>query len=340
MAYAADSFAPFDGTPASEDQWRQFMRRGNISGVVRNQGSELQVFGDSTGKQVKLKLGEVWIESHWGQNATVDKPLTITDNTSGSARLDLVVARCDFNANTIEWDVLAGTPSGTPVVPAVTRNSAKYELPLAVVSVSNGFSTITAGDVSDARQWGGPPVATVTDDFNQWGDRISSCPRNNISSTSSLTNGQLYVARMASIGEQTCTKIRMCPSTLPSGGTTAVRIFRGFQQNRLTTFVDATTAAFLYGGSVDTVHESAIPTTTFRAGEVIVVAVLGLSTTTAASLITNAVTWSGGNSNTFLNVQSSNVTTAFKAAASMPSSLNLLDGTWNLRDRIFWSALA
>lgn len=341
MAAAMDSYAPFDsgaGSSVTEDGWRSMQRRISIAGVVRGQGSEMLPFGDSTGMQVKIPSGEVQIESHWGA-ITSTKTHAITSNSSGSTRYDLVVARANWTTNVVEFDVLAGTP-GAGTAPAVTRNTAQWEIPLAVVTVVNGAVTIAAADVKDARQWGGPPVMTTTDDFNYWGDRISSCSRYNVSSTNSLTNGQMYVARMTSLGEQTCTKIRLCPSTLPVGGTTTVRIFKGYRQDQLTSIVDPTTSTFLYGGSVDTVHESAIPSTTFRAGEVIVVAVLGLSTSTSASLITNAVTWSAGNASTFLNVQSANLATAFKAAGAMPSSLNLLDGSWNLRDRVFWSALA
>jgi hypothetical protein len=320
MATAMDEYAPFDsgaGSSVTEDGWRAMQRRISIAGVVRGQASEMLPFGDSTGMQVKIPAGEVQIESHWGK-LTATRTHAVTSNASGSTRYDLVVARANWTTNVVEFDVLAGTP-GAGQAPAVTRNTAQWEIPLAVVTVVNGAVTIAAADVKDARQWGGPPVMTTTDDFNYWGDRISSCSRYNIAGASTLTAGQLFIARMTSLGDQTCTKLRLCPSM---------------------TTIDPTTSTFLYGGSVDTVHESTIPTTTFRAGEVIVVAVLGLSTSTAGVLITNAVTWSAGNSNTFLNVQSSNLTTAFKAAASMPTSLNLLDGSWNLRDRVFWSALA
>jgi len=38
--------------------------------------------------------------------------------------------------------VLAGTPGGSPVAPTLTRNTTVWELSLAQISVSNGFSTI------------------------------------------------------------------------------------------------------------------------------------------------------------------------------------------------------
>ncbi|HWD82815.1 MAG TPA: hypothetical protein VG497_28135, partial [Kribbella sp.] len=184
-------------------------------------------------------------------------------------------------------------------------------------------------------------VITNTDDFLLFGDRISTCSRYNVAGNSAVTNGLVYVSRLHSPGEQTVSQLRMLCSTLPVGGTTTVRIFRGSRPDQLTSFVDPTTSTFLYGGSVDTVHSSAIPSTTFRTGEVIAIAVFGTGTTTAASIITNAVTWAGGNSSSFLNPSASTtVTSAFKSTGSMPSSINLLDGSWTLRDRVFWAALA
>lgn len=331
-----DSFAPFDGQTVNEDQWRGMQRRITVAGVVRNQAGELSCFGNSTGMFVQVNSGEVQIESHWGQ-VTSQKSLPVTSNATGSTRLDLVVARADFTANTVELDVLVGTT----VTPSVTRNSAKWEIPLAVVSVTNGAVTIAAADVKDARQWGGPPVATVSDDFLLFKDKISSTGRYSVTTENAVTNGFLYVARMHSLGDQSVGTVRLCPSVLPVGGTTTVRIFRGFRQDRLTTFIDPTTSTFLYGGGAGVVHESGFPTATLRAGETIVVAVLGLATSTAATLATTAVTLTSG-ATAFLNPDSlSTVTTALKGGvASMPTTLNLLDGTWTLRDRVFWSALS
>lgn len=329
---------PFDNQSVPEDGWRAMQRRTNVSGVVRNQANEMRTFGDSTGMQVKVDTGECWIESYWG-GTTAITPLSINSNVSGSLRYDVAIARADWTNNVVNLDILQGTPGSTP--PAPTRNSSLWEIPLAVVKVANGAVTINPADVLDARQWAGPPVSTGPDDFLLFGDRISTCSRFNVSATNALINTNLYVSRMHNLGEPTCSTIRLLPSTLPVAGTTQVRIFKGPRMDQLNTVIDPTTSTFLYGGSADTIHSSAIPQTTFRAGEAIVVAVLGLSTTTAAQLVTNAVVWSGGNPSAFLNPSTTTtMTTAFKTAASMPSTLNLLDGSWTIRDRVFWAALA
>lgn len=342
MATAMNAYAPFDSGPGSnvtEDGWRAMMRRGNISGVVKGSGSEMLPFGDSSGMQVKVPTGEVVIEGYWGQITSVTPfALSIAANGSGSTRFDLVVARAHWGNNVVEVDVITGTPGSS--VPGVTRDSVRWEIPLAVVTVVNGAATIAAADVADARQWGGPPVTTVTDDFLWWGDKVSSCSRFNVTGDNAVTNGNLYVVRLHSLGEQTCDTIKLCPTVLPVGGTTTVRIFRGYRQDRLTSFIDPTTSTFLYGGTAGQAHSSAFPATTFRAGETIVIAVAGASTTTAANLASNAVTFTG-NASLFLNPNASigPMTTAFKTAA-MPTTLNLFDGSWTRRDRVFWAALA
>lgn len=327
---------PFDGQSVTEDGWRAMQRRTNVSGVVRNQANEMRPFGDSTGMVMKIDTGECWIESYWGGNTAIT-PLSITNNSSGSTRYDVAIARANWTTNEVNLDILVGSPGP----PQPTRNSSLWEIPLAVIKVGNGVSTINAADVLDARQWAGPPVSTGPDDFLLFGDRISTCSRFNVSATNALTNTNLYVSRMHNLGEPTCSTIRLLPSTLPVAGTTQVRIFKGPRMDQLNTVIDPTTSTFLYGGSADTIHSSAIPQTTCRAGEAIVVAVLGLSTTTAAQLVTNAVTWPAGNASNFLNPSTtSTMTTAFKTVGSMPSSLNLLDGSWTVRDRVFWAALA
>src|SRR5690242_6633787 len=207
MAASMDSYAPFDsgaGSNVTEDGWRAMMRRGNISGVVKGQGSELLPFGDSSGMQVKVPTGEAVIEGYWGQVAST-KTLPISSNSSGSTRLDLVVARAHWGNNVVEVDVITGTPGSG--VPGVTRDSVRWEIPLAVVTVANGAATISAANVTDARQWGGPPVTTVTDDFLWWGDKISSCSRFNVTGDNAVTNNNLYVVRMHSLGEKTVSLI-------------------------------------------------------------------------------------------------------------------------------------
>jgi hypothetical protein len=153
VAISFTNFAPFDAGPGAdvqEDQWRRFMRHMMASGVISGQGSELDVYADSTGMQVKIPPGEVWIRGHWGEFATEQAYGIATAPTgAGETRIDRVIARADFGRDLIEADVLTGTATtGTPTPPALTQTSLMWEIPIKQVTVAAGVITIAAGDVT------------------------------------------------------------------------------------------------------------------------------------------------------------------------------------------------
>lgn len=157
MAVLLDQYLPFDSGPggnAQEAQWREMMKHmlGSAAGVIRGFANSFNSFGDSSGMQVKVDTGECFMRGHFGKSTAI-KVLPIAANSSGSARKDRVVLRTDFVGNEIEVDVLTGTPSGSPVAPAVTQNSSIWETSLAVVDVANGAVTITSGNVVDNRTY-------------------------------------------------------------------------------------------------------------------------------------------------------------------------------------------
>jgi hypothetical protein len=215
-----------------------------------------------------------------------------------------------------------------------------WEIPLALVNVPAAASTIAAGNVLDARQMGGPPTPTTTDDYVLYGDKISACRRLEVTDTSLHNDGTVYYTRMHSLTSQTCSKIHMFPTTLAVGGTVAVRIFHGYRWDFLTDYVDMTTTTFTYAGSgaVNTVHEGVFPATTFRSGEVVVVCYRYAGGTTTPSVATSAP----GATITIAPLITPPATpvTGFKVGAAMPTSLNLTDGSWSQRNRVFWAALA
>lgn len=156
MATTLDQYYPYDagnGANVTEDDWRNFMGGISQSGVVVARANELATTGDSTGMQVKIATGAVWLDGQYGENDSGVITLPITANASGNPRIDLVVARNNFTTNLIEVDVIAGTPAATPTVPTVTQNSTIYEIALASVAVSNGAVTIAAADVVDLRHY-------------------------------------------------------------------------------------------------------------------------------------------------------------------------------------------
>ncbi len=155
MAVLTDTYAPFDAGPGSsvmEGTWRKFMSHMMLgrSGVLKGAGLDAEVFGDSSGMQVKVRTGEFWVRGHWAEvTSTKTVPLTAAHPTLG--RIDRVVVRADFSDNEIELDVVAGTAASNPVAPAVTQNSSIWEVSLATVSVPAADTNIGSNQVTDAR---------------------------------------------------------------------------------------------------------------------------------------------------------------------------------------------
>jgi hypothetical protein len=160
----AVSYFPFDtgaGAGAREADWVKMGQFWAPNGcrILSSVGS-LEVYGDNSGKWVKVKPGAGWINGQYYES-DAEQIIAIGDNTSGNARIDRIVLRADRTANTIAVAVLAGTPAGSPTAPALTQTSTTWEMTLAQVAVANGFSSITAGDVTDERQWSGYVNTTV-----------------------------------------------------------------------------------------------------------------------------------------------------------------------------------
>ncbi len=162
MATPLDTYGPYDSGPGAsitENTWRKIMSNSlnGGSGVLQGITNAFEVFGDSTGLQVKVKTGECWIRGAWGEStAQKTLPIATAPTTASHTRKDRVVLRNDFVNNRIELDVLTGTSSaGTPTIPSCTKDTTKWETSLAVVSVGNSVSTITAGNVDDQREYQG-----------------------------------------------------------------------------------------------------------------------------------------------------------------------------------------
>ena len=146
------SYFPFDsgaGANVAEDQWRKMGRLWLPTGVVKGELLGLVVFADSTGMQVKVRSGRAWIEGHFFES-DAEVVLTLGSNSSGSTRIDRVIIRADFTANTIALAVLAGTPGAG--APAVTQSTSTWEISLAQVSVPSGGVSIDAAQVTDERR--------------------------------------------------------------------------------------------------------------------------------------------------------------------------------------------
>lgn len=154
-AVLADTYAPFDagdGSNVMENTWRKFMSHMMLgrNGVLKGAALECEPFADSTGMQVKVRTGEVWIKGHWAE-FTSTKTLEVSAAHATLSRIDRIVARADFSDNVIELDVVAGTAASSPSAPAVTQSSSIWEVSLGTISIPAADTSIGANQVSDGR---------------------------------------------------------------------------------------------------------------------------------------------------------------------------------------------
>lgn len=149
---------PFENIDTSETQFSQWAR--NIGeGVKVGTGDELEPYGDGSGMNVKVDSGQALIRGHYYSN-TATVTLTVTAANPTNPRIDLVVLELDPSANTIVLRVVAGTPAGSPVAPALVQTDAGvYQLKMAEIAVAANAFSITAPNVTDTR----PFLATAAD---------------------------------------------------------------------------------------------------------------------------------------------------------------------------------
>lgn len=98
-----------------------------------------------------LSLSE---QKYWRVKMSGDTDVTITDNTSGNPRIDIICIKVDPTAtpddeatNVATLVAVEGTPAASPSVPATPDDYLK----LAEVAVANGFTSILNADITDTR---------------------------------------------------------------------------------------------------------------------------------------------------------------------------------------------
>ena len=137
----------------SAGEWRDYFTSLLTNGVVVANLNTLKVNPQAVAnKTVFVDTGSIVIKGCM-RILEATQNVTITDNTSGNARIDRIVARLNYTDRKIEFAVLTGTPAGSPVAPTLTQNTTVWELSLAQIAVANGFSTIIVGNITDQRTY-------------------------------------------------------------------------------------------------------------------------------------------------------------------------------------------
>ncbi len=136
----------------SASEWRDYFSALVSNGVAPDIGGELEVHAQPTpNKTVYIDTGAIIIRGAMRILAETVS-LSFADNISGNPRIDRVVARLNYTDRKVEFVVKQGTPAASPVPPALTRSATTHwELSLAQVSLANGYSTITASEITNER---------------------------------------------------------------------------------------------------------------------------------------------------------------------------------------------
>ncbi|MEK5197391.1 hypothetical protein MHI49_28660 [Bacillus sp. FSL M7-0884] len=132
------------------EDWANYFNKFITNGYFPNIASNLQVIASGTNMKVTLRAGAAWINGYMYQNTT-DFDLTIQTADAVNSRKDRVVLRLDYEKREIKAYVKKGTPSGSPVAPALQRDADAYELAVAEIYVRNGVVVITQEAVTDVR---------------------------------------------------------------------------------------------------------------------------------------------------------------------------------------------
>lgn len=121
------------------------------NGVFLGQGRDLQVTAAiPAAMSVNLLAGRAWINGYWYSTDTTI-PLSLELSDAVNPRIDSVILRYDISARTITAEVITGTPSASPVAPALVRNADYYDLKLAEIRVNAGAITIAPSMITDTR---------------------------------------------------------------------------------------------------------------------------------------------------------------------------------------------
>lgn len=150
-----------DAGAYSDDQWSDawryiFMRDRTVEGVIRGVDNMLEVTGVTS--PVSIDTGVALVDGKiYTNDASVD--IAIPTPSAGNSRIDLIVLRKDWSAQTVRIARVAGTEAASPSAPSVTQTDGTlWEIKLAEVLINDsGVITIT-----DMRDW----LTTPLSEFN------------------------------------------------------------------------------------------------------------------------------------------------------------------------------
>lgn len=164
--------APFDGlltgdasvAPYSATEWARIWRLRHGVGTPFPNDGVFKGTGDGTypalqvrattivSSNVEVQIGAALVDGRFYEN-TAANTLAVAANASGSNRIDTVILRLDYVAQTIRLIVKQGTPAGSPVRPTLQQDATYWEIPLADIAVANGFATLAQSVITQRQRY-------------------------------------------------------------------------------------------------------------------------------------------------------------------------------------------
>lgn len=155
------------GRTVTDLQWETIARGFAADGIFGSPDDPTIIFGDSTGRQVKIRANRSGlVGGHgWSSDPSSDETVAIAANSSGLTRTDYVVLRLTRSTWSVAVAVVQGNPgSGAPSINRSTASNGLWDMPLALVTVANGATTISAANVTWTGTWIGPASIVQVND--------------------------------------------------------------------------------------------------------------------------------------------------------------------------------
>lgn len=159
--------SPASSRTVTDLQYERLVANQYMDGLIGSPTDAPLVSATGSGLQVFVAASRyAQVRGHGWTSGASTLTLTIGANTSGSTRTDLVVLGLSRSTWDVTVYVKAGTPgSGAPSLQTDTGDTGIYEIPLAEVTVLNGASAISSGQVK-TRHWYARPdgIASASSD--------------------------------------------------------------------------------------------------------------------------------------------------------------------------------
>jgi hypothetical protein len=159
----------------------QLWHYGRTTGVFS--AEENLLVESAGGMSIKINKGAGWIKyAEFGGivvACTTEETLTVPLASGTMDRMDVVVLYYDMIAEKVGIEIKMGTPSSQPEIPSMTRDTLRYEIGLAIITVKAGVVSLTNADILDSRLdttfcglvrdgVTGIPTTGLINNFNEW----------------------------------------------------------------------------------------------------------------------------------------------------------------------------